>query len=59
MPTEIPERPYLSLTSLRAALPGLGLPLDGLGLVGGRTQPVRPLLLRGLGVGRGSRRGAP
>lgn len=42
VPTEIPERPYLSLTSLRAAMPGLGPPLDGLSLVGGRTQPVHP-----------------
>ena len=49
-PPRLPSAP----TSLRAAMPGLGPPLDGLGLVGGRTQPVPSPL----GPGGGARGGA-
>ena len=48
-PPRLPSAP----TSLRAAMPGLGPPLDGLGLVGGRTQPVRSPLGPGGGAGAG------
>lgn len=56
MPTETHERPYPSLTSLRAAMPGLGPPLDSLGLVGGRTQPVLGAWGPGGGQGQQARR---
>ena len=48
-PPRLPSAPI----SLRAAMPGLGPPLDGLGLVGGRTQPVRSPLGPGGGAGAG------
>ena len=56
VPTETHEHPYPSLTSLRAAMPGLGPPLDSLGLVGGRTQPVLGAWGPGGGQGQLARR---